>query len=309
MLMRTRCPIDGSNDSDVEVYPANFELDAIDATLFSARRTPDRIHYRMVRNRKTGCLRADPVLDDATVRKLYRESKVNYEAISDFTLATYLRYAQRVWPLLPDRRGVLEIGCGHGFFLERMRKKGFRILKGVEPSADARAKAPDWLREHIHGAFLEEDTYPPEAFSLVAAFQVLDHVMAPNELLRNCRKALCPGGLMYWICHDIGSPLARLLGRYCPMIDIEHVVLYDRRTIRMLFEKNGFEVMSVFGAANAYPLEYWHHLAPLPGAVKGLLGGFMRATGLSRFTLKANLGNMGIIARKPPGSPTARLGP
>jgi hypothetical protein len=102
---------------------------------------------------------------------------------------------------------------------------------------------------------------------------------------------------MFWICHDVGSPLARLLGERCPIIDIEHVVLYDKKTIVQLFARNGFEVIDVFGVRNAYPLSYWLHLAPLPR--KQLALRFVQASGLGRWQVRANLGNMGIIARKP----------
>ena len=104
---------------------------------------------------------------------------------------------------------------------------------------------------------------------------------------------------MYWICHDIGSPIARLLGESCPMIDIEHVVLYDRRTIRMLFENAGFQTLKVFGVSNRYPLEYWATLAPLSCALKSWLLRLLRATRLGRIPITANFGNLGIFARKP----------
>ena len=71
-MIHTYCPLDGTDSHDDELYPANFDAAAIDASHFSARRSPDRIHYRMVRNRATGCIRADPVLPDAVVQTALR---------------------------------------------------------------------------------------------------------------------------------------------------------------------------------------------------------------------------------------------
>ncbi len=82
------------------------------------------------------------------------------------------------------------------------------------------------------------------------------------------------------------------------MIDIEHVVLYDRRTIATLFANNGFHVNRVFGVANAYPLTYWLRMAPLPGWLKRSGLKLLEATGLERAVIRANFGNMGIIAQK-----------
>ena len=300
MLVHTRCPIDGSDDADVEVFPANWDPAQVDAEVFSARRTPDRLHYRMVRNRRTGCLRADPILDEATILDLYRRSRVTYESLARYTAATYARYLERALPLLPDRRGALEIGCGHGFFLSALRAAGFQLVRGVEPSEDAVAKAPPDIRPNIVLGELSAETFPAESFSLVCGFQVLDHLVHPNEVLQACHRLLVPGGVMFWICHDIGALLARLLGRRCPMIDIEHVVLYDRRTIRLLFEKNGFAVADVFRVWDRYPIDYWAHLSPLPGRLKSALRRGLGAVRLGRVPLKAPFGNQAILARRPP---------
>ncbi len=298
MLIRTRCPIDGTDDADVEIYPANFDAERVTPEVFSARRMPDRTHYRMVRNARTGCLRANPILDNDTILSLYGLSKVTEESVASLAAETYARYLPKALPLVPDKRGAMEIGCGHGAFLPRLLDAGFSRVVGIELSADALEKAEPRVRSHIVRQPLQRGVFDPESFSLVCGFQVLDHLANPTEVLDAAYEILVPGGVMYWICHDVGSWLARILGERCPMIDIEHVVLYDRKTISRLFARNRFETVEVFGVRNAYPLDYWAHLAPLPGALKRLLRSFLKAGGVGRWQLAANFGNMGIIARK-----------
>ncbi len=299
MLVHTLCPIDGTDTFDAEVYPASFDLSQLTAETFSARRRPDRVHYRMVRNTRSGCLRADPILSDEILLHFYRESKITYESMARYATETYLHYLHRTLPFLLDRRGVLEIGCGYGFFLERLPLFGFDKLAGIEPSLEAVAKAGPVIRQCIILGTLQPELFAPETFSLVCGFQVLDHLPYPNASLQTCRRLLSRGGIMYWICHDIGSWFARVLGQRCPMIDIEHVVLYDRKTITQLFAKNGFEVLEVFGVSNRYPLEYWLHLAPVSEPVRHRLLGALKLMRLNGRCLSANFGNMGIIARKP----------
>ncbi len=299
MLMHTRCPIDGSDDADVEVYPANFDMAHVTPEVFSARRTPDRMHYRMVRNTRTGCLRADPVLDPETVLALYRESTVTEPGTAELAADTYEHYLKEyVLPRLPGRTGALEIGCGHGAFLQRLRALGFDPVWGIEPSLAAAEAADAAVKPHIVPEPLRPGLFEPGSFPLICGFQVLDHLLDPNETLGTCRDLLVDGGAMFWICHDIGALISKILGRRCPMIDIEHVVLYDRRTLRALFEKNGFEVVAVFGIRNRYPLSYWARLAPLPEPVRRGAGVFLSATGLGRWQLAAGFGNMGIVAVK-----------
>ena len=294
-MIHTYCPLDGTDSHDDELYPANFDAAAIDASHFSARRAPDRIHYRMVRNRATGCIRADPVLPAAVVQRLYADSHVTNEDLRDYTTATYVQVVQELCGQLPDRRGLLEIGAGPGWFLDAARDLGFDRLAGVEPSRAAIARASAAVQHHLVQGVFEAGLFPPESFSLVCGFQVLDHLLDPNAVLGAVHDVLAPGGLTLWICHDAGAPVNRVLGRFSPIVDIEHVVLYDRATIRRLFERNGFEVLRVFGLANRYPLWYWTYLSPIPRLLRERLVRMLRP---ARLTLTMNLGNMGILARK-----------
>lgn len=298
MLIPTTCPLGGAPESDVEVYPANFDPADLNADTFSARRMPDHLHYRMVRNGETGLLRADPILDIETLANLYRESTVTYFDIEAHITRTYLEYAERVWPVIPDKRGVLEIGCGDGCVLAEFAGQGFETVAGVEPSAEAAARGREAGRPYIREGLLTDGLFAPETFSLITGFQVLDHIPNPNDVLGTCHGLLAPGGITYWICHDIEHWLPKLLGKRCPMIDIEHTVLYNKRTIRALFEQNGFEVLDVFSVANKYPLGYWLHLAPIPGAIRNVFQKLFAVTGLEKLLLRANLGNQGIVARK-----------
>jgi SAM-dependent methyltransferase len=299
MMIHTVCPIDGTDEHDVEVYKANFDVSRVSVETYSPKRLPERIYYRMVRNTRTGTLRADPILDDETVMRLYREAKTNRDDMVGFAAATYLEYLNRALAVLPDKRGVLEIGCGSGFFLEAILDKGFAAVKGVEPSADAVAKAASAVRPHIVEGGFEEGLFGADEFSLVCCFQVLEHLLRPNEVLAECRKILAPGGVMYWICHDVGSFFARALGTRSPIVHVQHVALYDRKTIARLFEKNGFEVIEVFGVRNKYPLSYWWQLLPAPAWAHRAVTKALGVTRLGRMPVGANFGNMGIIARKP----------
>lgn len=299
MLSHTRCPLGGSEAADRELYPANFDAEQISAHEFSARRMPDRIHYRMVRNTETGCLRADPVLDADTVRRLYERSRVEQTSAAEQAAETYRHYLPRALRHVPACGHALEIGCGHGAFLHALRETGFERATGLELSAHAIESAPEPLRPHILQEPMRPGLFEPGSLSLVCGFQVLDHLLEPNECLAACREALAPGGAMFWICHDAGAPVSKILGRRSPIVDIEHPVLYSRQTVRRLFERNGFAVKEVFGVANRYPLSYWARMAPLPKRIKAPLQRLLDWARLGHWRLRVNFGNMGIIAVKP----------
>ena len=83
------------------------------------------------------------------------------------------------------------------------------------------------------------------------------------------------------------------------MLDVEHVVLYNRSTLVQLFENSGYDVLQVFGVRNTYPVAHWAYLAPMPRPRKEAVRWFLHVTGLGRLRLRVNLGSMGVIARKP----------
>ena len=86
-LQRTRCPICETNGSDREVYAMNFQPQDLNGAVFSARRLPDRLHYRMVRCRRCGLLRSDPILPAGELARLYESSQFTYETEAEFARA------------------------------------------------------------------------------------------------------------------------------------------------------------------------------------------------------------------------------
>src|SRR5262249_19981664 len=117
-MRSTQCPLCETNTHDREVYAMNFQASDLRPEVFSARRLPDRLHYRMVRCNECGVLRSDPILSDGELAALYAQSEFTYEAEAEFTRRTYARYLRQAMSYVRDRGALLEIGCGSGFFLQ-----------------------------------------------------------------------------------------------------------------------------------------------------------------------------------------------
>ena len=299
-LIETQCAICQKVAVDKELYPANFKSTDLTPEVFSARRLPDRLHYRIVRCEQCGLIRSNPVLKEEALSALYAKSQFTYEQESAFAANTYTRYFQKallhtIRPL--NEMTLLEIGCGNGFFLEKIKSLGLREVFGVEPSQHAVEQSGE-IKKRIYNGMFTSGLYPDEHFDVICVFQVFDHISRPNEFLSTCHRYLKKNGILLMINHNIGALTAKLLGRKCPMIDIEHPFLYDKKTFRKILEKNNFNVIRLFDVDNCYPLIYWLKLMPLPKALKGGLTGALEKTFLGKLPLKMSLGNMGIIARK-----------
>ena len=130
----TRCPISGEEGDATELYPANFDAASLSPAAFSARRLPDRIHFRIVRSNRSGLVHSDPVADLADlalVYEFYAQSSFHYGEELRWLKKTYGRYLERLSTRGCSRESLLEVGCGNGFFLERAMEAGFAICAGL----------------------------------------------------------------------------------------------------------------------------------------------------------------------------------
>lgn len=296
-LVSTRCAICDIQDYAEELYPANFRVADFSPEIFSARRSPDRVHYRVVRCLRCGLVRSDPVAETAVISHLYARSGFQYEDELRNLTATYGRYLAELEGIGGRQEALLEIGCGNGFFLEEARRRGYTLVRGVEPSTDAVAKAAPDVRHAIVADVMRPGLFEEETFDVICLFQVLDHFPDPGSVLEESRRILRPGGLVLCLNHDIGAFSARLLGARSPVIDIEHTYLFSRATITQLLEKQGYRVLACGVARNTYSLRYLAHLLPLPTRVKDRimrgLGGWF---GARRLTI--SLGNLYAVAER-----------
>ncbi len=103
-------------------------------------------------------------------------------------------------PGLPRRleRGlrVLEVGCGRGFFVERLVDRGVDA-HGIDLSEPAIAAAAErGLGDRCRVGDAREAGGSEPSFDLVCAFEMLQHFEQPESFLRAAASAIRPGG---WI--------------------------------------------------------------------------------------------------------------
>jgi SAM-dependent methyltransferase len=302
-LQPTRCAICGTLGEATELYPSTITPDAFDARHFSARRSPDRVHYRMVRCNRCGLVRSDPAADPSSVAGLYERSTFDYDAEVPNLRRTYRRYLARLDRHGANRDGLVEIGCGNGFFLEEALARGYRHVKGIEPSRDAIESASEEVRPLIVHDILRPGVLPHGSASVVCMFQVFDHLPDPGAALDELHDLIRPGGLALFLNHDAGAPSARLLGERSPIVDVEHFYLYSQDTLGKLVTAHGFEVLESGFVWNDYTLGYMAHLLPLPRAIKGGLQRSLAATRLATLRTRMPLGNLYLVARRSTLSP------
>lgn len=277
------------------LYKKNFRDEDLNADVFSARRTTEHFHYEMVKCQKTGLIFSRHILDDNSLNALYKDSVVTFGEQTEFIKNDY-------WRPIKDYVGKwnkgrsLDIGCSNGFFLEVLKDNGYAEVHGVEPGEEPKKIARADVRDNIVTGFYGPGLYPDNYFDLVTCFQTLDHLSDPLGMLKNMYNSTKSGGHVYMIMHNTKALQARLFGEKSPIIDVEHIYLFNKENLPELCKKAGFKVVSVFDVKNGYPYSYWVRMAPLP--LKGMWKGIFKMLGLYNKILAINAGNMGIILEK-----------
>jgi len=95
--------------------------------------------------------------------------------------------------LLPRVGSVLEVGCGHGHFLDQCVRKGLRAV-GLELSPPDSGKSSAEKIEILDETIAAHAEGHPQEYDAVCSFQVLEHVPEPKQFLEACCKTLKPGG-------------------------------------------------------------------------------------------------------------------
>lgn len=141
-----------------------------------------------------------------------------------------------------ERPALLEIGCGYGYLLERLR--GRYELHGVDFSDHAIAE----IRRRLPSARVEradvQGGLPFRGpFQAIVAVNVLEHLGRPEDAIRNIRAALAPGGVAVVHLPTIDNAVSRLVYSLTYASDPTHVWRPSASEVRELFRSLGFSLV------------------------------------------------------------------
>ena len=180
----------------------------------------------------------------ADLDRYYPPAYRKYGGAAGFALRwLYERRARRWARALPSRGTALEIGCGEGWMLRALRRRGWRVV-GVE-----RASAPDpggaVDRIPMFVGDLRAIRAAPR-FDLVVLFQTLEHLDDPSGVLRTCAAVVRPGGRIVVAVPNFASWQAMLFGGAWFHLDPpRHLSHFSRESLRRFLEAAGFRVERV----------------------------------------------------------------
>ena len=181
-----------------------------------------------------------------------------YEQLSEFPYS----YMEEKWEfsealkMLPSGRrdvSILEVGCGHGAFLDQAREAGFTQLVGLELNESA-AAACRRNGHRVRCCSTSELAQDGQRFDFVFAFQVLEHTEDPKSFLRELTLLTSADGQLV-----VSTPNKEAFPkRYrWDLLDLppHHMSRWDRASYRTITARLGLELVSL----RYEPLARYHH--------------------------------------------------
>jgi len=158
-----------------------------------------------------------------------------------------------------EKRVVLDLGCGTGRATRWMEAAGKKVT-GVDVSGQAIRHA---LRLGGTSCYVQADCDGPlpfadRCFEAIYCAEVIEHLLDPAAMLRECHRLLCPGGILF-----VSTPYhARIKNCVIAALAFErhfdpcgpHIRFFTPKSLGGLLARHGFQVKRTFRLGRVWPL-------------------------------------------------------
>ena len=147
------------------------------------------------------------------------------------------------WRTIPPAvRGghLLDVGCGSGAYLARVKGLGWSI-DGLEPDAAACTRASAMLGTAIVCSTIDISPWPAETFDVVTFWHSLEHMDWPVQVLQSAHDLLRRGGLIMLEVPNWDSAQRRLFGPRWFHLDLaRHRLFFSADVLGRCLTRAGF---------------------------------------------------------------------
>lgn len=154
--------------------------------------------------------------------------------------------------VVPRSAQILDVGCGTGAWLARLRAHGFLGLQGID--LDTRQFALPGVAVFPNDLNSSQWHAPPGRFQLITAIEVIEHLQNIENFFRNVHRLLDATGLCLITTPNVHSLHARLryfltadLKQFGRIGDPTHLFPLLGSTLARLAQRHGFELVGQWG--------------------------------------------------------------
>ncbi len=275
LLETVPCNLCGSNELEV-IYEARADLETDRELARKFRASGDELLTQpLVRCSRCALLFVNPRVAASAMLDGYADgADPEYVSQMDSRVRTFARSLVDINRLAPRKGRLLDIGTAAGAFLKAAADDGWEAV-GVEPNG----WLAEWGRQHfgvdIRVGSIDTVPLPAASFDVVSLWDVIEHTPDPMHVLRTARRVLRPDGLLVVTYPDIGSWIARAMGRRWPFLSSVHLYYFTRHTMRAALAAAGFDTILIAPHLQRLQLGYiaarGHVVAPALSRVSGQL--------------------------------------
>lgn len=177
-----------------------------------------------------------PFFDSVNSESQRQFDKIRFDGVIDYLTKNF-----------PEKKSIYDIGCGSGYFLQLCKENGFDKVGGIDSLEKAKTYASEVLNlENItYGDYSDLDNIN-EKYDVVAMWELLDHVVLPNELLKIASKMLNPNGIMIISVRNGFSLAARVLRENCNMfLGYAHTNFWNVESFNLVCKEHNLDLLQL----------------------------------------------------------------
>jgi 2-polyprenyl-3-methyl-5-hydroxy-6-metoxy-1,4-benzoquinol methylase len=235
------------------------------------REVPDRFQGRDGRFNYVACDDCELVQIEEVPDQLgdyYGEYRIHKRDNPIYDLVRKLTLGRAYLQPRGDGGRMLDVGCGNGWYLEQMAKRGWNVV-GFEQNAEHAAALSNQLGITVlsDAASLAREA---GTFDLITMNFVFEHLATPRPMLELVARCLRPGGQLYVSIPNIDGREARLFkDRWLHLDPPRHISFFSKALIRRVFEELELVDVSIrdlpvpTGFAGSMSYMLWNRFEPM----------------------------------------------
>ncbi|HTX19517.1 MAG TPA: class I SAM-dependent methyltransferase [Bacteroidota bacterium] len=191
-----------------------------------------------------GVIYFDPMPTEAQLAEFYSASYYDFDRGREEGKGMAFAHRLKKW----KKKGrFVDVGCATGFFINGIRNNSEWEVYGTDFGESAIRYARDVLKLNVVQGDLADARFPDAFFDYVHVNNVLEHVLDPLSLLRECRRIIKPDGVFFLSVPNGYNDSLDLIdffrAEHVPARSKNgHIFFFRAKTLQRLFETFGFAV-------------------------------------------------------------------